>query len=49
LKEAGINEEQLARLHAPIGLDIGAQSPEEIALSIMAEITAAQRGLNTTR
>ena len=43
LKEAGVNDEQLARLHAPIGLDIGAQSPEEIALSILAEITAAQR------
>lgn len=43
LKEAGIDDEQLARLHAPIGLDIGAQSPEEIALSILAEITASQR------
>jgi len=38
LLEAGLTEEQLNRLHAPIGLNIGARSPEEIALSIMAEI-----------
>jgi xanthine dehydrogenase accessory factor len=36
--------EQLSRLHTPIGLDIGADTPEEIALAIMAEITASQRG-----
>lgn len=41
LKEAGVDDDLLARLHAPIGLHIGAQSPEEIALSIMAEIIAA--------
>ncbi len=39
LREAGLSEEQLARLHAPIGLPIGGRSPAEIALSIMAEIT----------
>jgi len=39
----GINESQLARLHAPIGLDIRAQSPEEIALAIMAEVVNAHR------
>lgn len=44
LKQAGCSEEQLVRLHAPIGLDIGARSPEEIALSIMAEITSARHG-----
>jgi len=38
----GLTEEQLARLHGPIGLDIGAQRPEEIALSIMAQIVAAR-------
>ena len=38
LLEAGLTEAQLSRLHAPIGLDIGAESPEEIALAIMAEI-----------
>jgi len=39
----GISESQLIRLHAPIGLDIGAQSPAEIALSIMAEVVNAHR------
>jgi len=43
LAAAGFGPHQLARIHAPIGLDIGAVSPAEIALSIMAEITAAQR------
>jgi xanthine dehydrogenase accessory factor len=41
LADAGVTEAQLARLHGPVGLDIGAQTPEEIALSIMAEIVAA--------
>ncbi len=40
----GVNEEALARLHAPIGVDIGAETPEEIALAIMAEVIAAYRG-----
>ncbi len=44
LREAGVAEADLARIHAPIGLDIGAASPQEIALSIMAEIVAARRG-----
>ncbi|MGB5844175.1 MAG: XdhC/CoxI family protein [Anaerolineales bacterium] len=38
LREAGITEEQLSRLHAPIGLDLGGQTSDEIAVSIMAEI-----------
>lgn len=38
LREAGLTEEQLARLHAPIGLPLGGSSPAEIAASIMAEI-----------
>lgn len=42
LKEAGVLEEQLARIHAPIGLDLGGHRPEEIALSILAEIVAVQ-------
>ena len=43
LLEDGLSEAQLSRLHAPIGLDIGAQSPEEIALAIMAEVVEAHR------
>ena len=43
LLEGGMTEAQLAPLHAPIGLDIGAESPEEIALSIMGEIVQARR------
>ena len=39
----GLTELQLARLHAPIGLDIGAESPEEIALAIMAQVVEARR------
>lgn len=44
LKQRGIGEQALARIHAPIGLSIGAVSPAEIAISIMAEITLALRG-----
>jgi xanthine dehydrogenase accessory factor len=44
LRDAGMPEEQLRRIHAPIGLDIGAVSPEEVALAIMAEIIAERRG-----
>jgi xanthine dehydrogenase accessory factor len=43
LAARGFSEEQLARIHAPVGLDIGANNPEEIALAIMAEIVAAYR------
>lgn len=39
----GLTESQLTRLHAPIGLDIGAQTPEEVALAIMAEVVTAHR------
>ncbi len=44
----GIAESQLSRLHAPIGLDIGAQSPEEIALAIMAQVVETHREQNQT-
>jgi xanthine dehydrogenase accessory factor len=43
LKEAGLNDRDIARIHAPIGLPIGAVSPAEIALAIMAEITQTLR------
>lgn len=44
LREAGVGEEQLARLHSPIGLDLGSRTPEETAVSIAAEIIAKQWG-----
>lgn len=44
LAEAGFDTEALSRIHAPIGLDIGAVSPAEIALSVLAEIVSALRG-----
>lgn len=43
LKLAGLDDKQIGRIHGPIGLDIGARSPAEIALAIMGEITAALR------
>ena len=43
LKQAGIAEAAIARIHAPIGLSIGAVSPAEIAVSILAEITQSLR------
>jgi xanthine dehydrogenase accessory factor len=44
LRAQGVTDEQLARIHGPIGLDIGARTPEEIALAIMAEIVATRHG-----
>jgi xanthine dehydrogenase accessory factor len=44
LHERGMTEDELARLHAPIGLDTGARTPEETAVSIAAEIIAARWG-----
>src|SRR5216684_4740515 len=44
LKRQGITEEQIKRIHGPIGLNIGATSPEEMALAIMAEIVATRHG-----
>jgi len=44
LREDGVAEEALQRVRVPIGLDLGAQSAPEIALSILAEILVVQRG-----
>lgn len=47
LTEAGFTRDQIGRIHGPIGLDIRAQSPAEIAVSILAQIIAVQRGAMT--
>lgn len=44
LREAGLSDEEIGRLHAPIGLDLGARSPEETAISIAAEVIAVRSG-----
>ena len=44
LRMDGFTEEQLARVYAPIGLDLGGSSPEEIAVAILAEVIAVRRG-----
>ncbi|MEW2512241.1 XdhC/CoxI family protein [Streptomyces sp. NPDC046870] len=44
LRAVGVSEPELARLRSPIGLDLGARTPEETALSIAAEIVASRRG-----
>ncbi|MEI7770812.1 MAG: XdhC/CoxI family protein [Chloroflexales bacterium] len=44
LRGEGFSDAQLARIHGPIGLPIGAKTPQEIALSILAEVVRAQRG-----
>ncbi len=44
LRELGVSSRQLERLHAPVGLDIGSHTPAEIAVSIMAEVTAVRHG-----
>ncbi len=44
LRREGVAGEHLRRVHSPIGLDIGAMTPEEIALAILAEIVLARRG-----
>jgi xanthine dehydrogenase accessory factor len=48
LKAAGVTDEQIARLHGPIGLPIEAQTPEEIAVAILGEMIAAKNGAPAT-
>lgn len=49
LREKGFSEEDLSRLHGPIGLDLGGRSPAETALAIMAEMTAVRYGAAVSR
>jgi xanthine dehydrogenase accessory factor len=44
LRDRGVPEEAIARLHSPIGLDLGASTPEETAVSILAEVISARTG-----
>jgi xanthine dehydrogenase accessory factor len=44
LREEGFSEADIARVMAPSGLDLGARTPEEIALCVMSEITLLRRG-----
>lgn len=48
LQAEGLPAEALARTHSPIGLDIGAVTPAEIAISILAELIATRRGVDTS-
>jgi xanthine dehydrogenase accessory factor len=49
LAERGVSREALGRVHAPLGLEIGAQTPDEIAVSILAEMIAVRRGVDPSR
>ncbi len=49
LRAAGFTAEEVGRLHGPIGLDLGGRSPAEIALAILAEITAVRYGKDLAR
>ena len=49
LIERGANKARLAQVHAPIGLEIGADTPEEIAVSIAAQLIQSRRGRKDRR
>jgi xanthine dehydrogenase accessory factor len=44
LRQEGYSDDELARIHTPIGLDLGGKSSAEVALSILAEIVAVRHG-----
>jgi len=44
LREEGVGDEDLARIRAPIGLDIGSRTPAEVAVAVAAEIVSVRRG-----
>jgi xanthine dehydrogenase accessory factor len=46
LKEFDLSDAELARLHGPVGIYIGSRTPPEIAISILAEVTAAKNGVS---
>ena len=45
LKQFDLSDDEIARLHGPVGLPIGSRTPPEIAVSILAEMTAVRRGI----
>jgi xanthine dehydrogenase accessory factor len=47
LLEQGLTQEDLGRVHAPIGLEIGAETPEEIAVSIVGELIKVRAGVKS--
>jgi len=48
MAEGGVSEDVLSRIYAPIGLDIGAETPDEIAVSVVAEMIAVRHGVTDT-
>lgn len=44
LRQGGVTDDELARLHSPLGLDLGGSTPDEVAISVLAEIVAARSG-----